>query len=78
MNLTYVKGEGEDKEKPYFEGEDFEEKLQSFYLREESPDEHYSVMSKKVSTLIAFWFFNQASTREEFEDLDKKIEAGEL
>jgi hypothetical protein len=78
LNLTYVKADGESSERPYFEGEDFEEKLQAFYLKEESPDEHYSVMSKKVSTLIAFWFFNQASTKEDFEDLDKKIEAGEL
>jgi hypothetical protein len=78
LNLTYVKPDGEDKEKPYFAGTDFEEKLQNFYLKEESPDEHYSVISKKVSTLIAFWFFNQASTKEDFEDLDKKIEAGEL
>ena len=78
LNLTYVKDNGQDKERPYFLGEDFEEKLQSFYEKEESPDEHYSVISKKVSTLIAFWFFNQASTKEDFEDLDKKIEAGEL
>ena len=78
LNLTYVKPDGEDKEKPYFQGEEFEDKLQNFYAKEESPDEHYSVISKKVSTLIAFWFFNQASTKEDFEDLDKKIEAGEL
>ena len=77
-NLTYVKPDGEDKEKPYFQGDEFEDKLQNFYAKEESPDERYSVISKKVSKLIAFWFFNQASKKEDFEDFDKKIEAGEL
>ena len=78
LNLTYIKDHEDEKEKPYFKGEDFDQKLEAFYALEENPVENYSLISKKVSTLIAFWFFNQASTPEEFEDLDKKIESGEL
>jgi hypothetical protein len=32
----------------------------------------------KVSTVLAFWFFNQASSPEEFDELIKKVEKGEL
>jgi hypothetical protein len=78
LNLTYIKDAEDEKEIPYFKGEDFDQKLEHFYKLEEDPNDTYSIISKKVSTLIAFWFFNQASSPEDFEDLDKKIEAGEL
>jgi hypothetical protein len=78
LNLTYIKDTEDEKEIPYFKGEDFDQKLEHFYKLEEDPNDTYSIISKKVSTLIAFWFFNQASSPEDFEDLDKKIEAGEL
>lgn len=78
INLTYVKKELDDSPKPLYKGKDFEEKLQDFYLKEEEQTLEYSKISKKLSTLVAFWFFNQASTKEEFEELDRKIEAGEL
>ena len=78
LNLTYLKTDSESPEELYFKGEDFEDKLQSFYEKEESADENYGVISKKVSTLVAFWFFNQASSEKDFEELDKKIESGEL
>jgi hypothetical protein len=78
LNLTYLKTDSESPEELYFKGEDFEDKLHSFYEKEESADENYGVISKKVSTLVAFWFFNQASSEKDFEELDKKIESGEL
>lgn len=78
LNLTYIKLDSESVEKPYFEGEEFEDKLQNFYQKEESSEENYGIISKKISTLVAFWFFNQASSEKDFEELDKKIESGEL
>lgn len=78
LNLSYVKRPLDESPKPYFSGSDFEDKLQDFYQKEEGADEQYVQISKKLSTLMAFWFFNQASTTEDFEELDKKIESGEL
>lgn len=78
LNLTHIKKNLDLEPKPYFSGLDFEEKLQNFYEKEESGDQQYFQISKKLSTLMAFWFFNQASTTEDFEELDKKIESGEL
>jgi hypothetical protein len=78
LNLSYIKRPLDENPKPYFNGSEFEDKLQDFYEKEESGDEQYLQISKKLSTLMAFWFFNQASTTEDFEELDKKIESGEL
>jgi isocitrate dehydrogenase kinase/phosphatase len=78
LNLAYIKKPLDPEPKPYFSGSDFEEKLQDFYEKEESADQQYFQISKKLSTLMAFWFFNQASTTQDFEELDRKIESGEL
>jgi hypothetical protein len=78
INLTYTQKEFDDSPKPLFKGKEFEEKLQEFYFKEEQQSPEYVKISKKLSTLMAFWFFNQASSKEEFEELDRKIEAGEL
>lgn len=78
LNLSYIKKPLDENPRPYFNGSDFEEKMQDFYQKEESGDQQYLQVSKKLSTLMAFWFFNQASTTEDFEELDKKIESGEL
>lgn len=78
INLTNIKRELDVDPKPYFRGKDFEEKLSDFYEKEEKSEDFHVRLIKKLSTFVAFWFFNQASTKEEFEDLERRIEAGEL
>jgi len=78
LNLSYIKRELDSDAKPLYKGKDFEEKMTDYYDQEEKNTELYKSISKKITTLIAFWFFNQASTEEDFKDLDRKIENGEL
>jgi hypothetical protein len=78
INLTYIQDQEEDEPLPYFNGDDFEEKLENFYKKEESNDDFYRAVVKKASTIIAFWFFNQASQPEEFDALIEKLEKGQL
>ena len=78
LNLTYIYDEKSDKFVQYFEGEDLKEKKDFYYKKEESEDEFYSKLIDKASTIFAFWFFNQASSPEEFDELIKKLEKGEL
>jgi cell division protein FtsB len=63
---------------PYFLGDDFEEKTEDYYSKEEESSDFYQKVIKKVSTVLAFWFYNQASSPSEFEELIKKVESGEL
>ena len=76
--LTYIYDDEKDKYVQYFPGEEFEDKISHYYELEESEDEFYAELIKKVSTTMAFWFFNQASSQEEFEELIHKVETGEL
>ena len=78
LYLTYVYDEASDKFVQYFPGEELEDKMAYYYELEESEDLFYAELIKKVSTTMAFWFFNQASSQEEFEELIQKVETGEL
>lgn len=76
--LTYIQEEDEESPKPYFGSGDFEEKLEEYYKREESEDNLYFLITKKAATVLAFWFFNQASDKESFDSLMKRLENNDL
>lgn len=78
INLTYIQEQEDEDPVPYFTGDDFEEKIENYYKKEESGDVFYMAVIKKISTIIAFWFFNQASKPEEFDSLIERLEKGEL
>lgn len=77
LMLTYYQGEEDEKPKPFFVGETFEDKLRYYYEMEESDDEFYFTVSRKASTTLAFWFFNQASDKESFDSLMERLEKNE-
>jgi hypothetical protein len=78
INLTYIQDEDSSEPRAYFKGDDFESKIEDYYLKEESGDQFYFQAIKKSSTILAFWFFNQASEPKEFDELITKMEKGEL
>ena len=78
LMLTHVQGEQDEQPVPYFEGEDFDQRVEDYYKKEDESDEFYLEVVKKVTTILAFWFFNQASTPDEFNALIEQMEKGEL
>ena len=77
INLTFIQRENEDKPSPYFKGEDFEDKLEDYYVKEESEEIQYFEIARKISRIAAFWFYNQGATTQDYEALmeDKSEEA---
>ena len=78
LMLTHVQREEDEEPQPYFEGHEFEQKMEDYYLKEEENSDLHNKLIKKVTTVLAFWFFNQASTPEEFNKLIEDVEEGEL
>jgi len=76
--LTHIQGEEDEDPSPYFKGDSFEEKIEDYYLQEDEPSDFYLALVQKVTTILAFWFFNQASTPEEFNKLIEDVEKGDL
>jgi hypothetical protein len=63
---------------PYFPGKTFEEKKAAFYSMEEEEDELLATVYDKLAAFISFWYFSTAASFEDFEDLEKDIEEGNL
>ena len=78
LMLTHIQREGDEEPLPYFEGEDFDQKLEDYYSKEDETSDLYEAVVKKVTTVLAFWFFNQASTPDEFNKLIEDMEQGDL
>jgi hypothetical protein len=78
LHLTHIQNQEDEEPIHYFKGLDYEEKLEDYYDKEEENTELYQEIIKQVSTTLAFWFYNQASTQKEFEDIMEKVEKGEL
>jgi hypothetical protein len=78
LMLTHVQGEDDEEPVAYFKGEDFDQRIEDYYKKEDESDEFYLEVVKKVTTILAFWFFNQASTPDEFNALIEQMEKGEL
>jgi hypothetical protein len=76
--LTYIQGADDEHPKPYFGIGDFDDRLEEYYKREESDDSLYFLITKKAATIFAFWFFNQASDKDSFDDLMKRVETGDI
>ena len=78
LHLTFIQREEDEEPIQYFKGLDYDAKLEDYYDKEEEGSELYQQIIKQVSTTLAFWFYNQASTQKEFEDIMDKVEKGEL
>jgi len=78
LMLTHIQGEKDEQPQEYLKGDSFEEKIDDYYLKEEEESDLYSQIVQKVTTVLAFWFFNQASEPEEFNKLIEDMEEGEL
>ena len=52
--------------------------LMVYYSKDDEASEFYEQVVKKVTTILAFWFFNQASSPDEFNNLIEQMEKGEL
>jgi len=79
LNLTFIQKEDEENMHPLFEGNEFEQKLQSYYDLEENGDEMYELVGGKVAALFSFWYYSSgAVSKADFERLDKDIEEGNV
>ena len=78
LMLTHIQREDDEEPIPYFTGEGFEQRLEDYYLKEDELSDFYSAAVKKITTILAFWFFNQASPPDEFNKLIEDMEKGDL
>ena len=77
INLSYVT-DSAGIERPLFDGEDYDEMLDNYYLKDEKGDEIYDLCREKLMAFISFWYFSQNASQEDFKNLEEEIETGAI
>jgi hypothetical protein len=79
LNLTFLQKSDEEDMTPLFAGNDFEQKLQTYYDMEEEGDELYDIVGGKIAALYSFWYYSSGAVGQaDFEKLDNDIEEGNI
>ena len=71
----------EDKEgniEEFFKGSSFEAKKDYLYSLEEDESDIFAAVYDKLTAFISFWYFSVSANKEDFEQLEKDIEEGNL
>jgi hypothetical protein len=72
LNLSFTEEDG--KVSPFFPGRTDDEKLEFYYNAEEEGDEFIRKAIEKISLTWSFWYMGKASSKEDFEFLEKQLE----
>ena len=78
LNLAYHNDPDTDKTTPVFDGNSFDEKLNSYDTLEESEDPFHDELLRKLVYYISYWYVGNAQTEEEFAALLKDLEESGL
>jgi hypothetical protein len=76
LNLAHFK-KGQE-HTPIYEGETFEQKLSSYDILEDDENVFWEELSRKLIYYVSFWYVGKAQTQEDFEQLLREIDEGEL
>jgi hypothetical protein len=76
LHLTHQDNNGSIEE--YFKGSSFEDKKDYLYSLEENEDDLFAAVYDKLTAFLSFWYFSVSASKEDFENLEKDIDEGNL
>ena len=76
LHLTHKDNNGSIEE--YFKGASFEDKKDYLYSLEENEDDLFAAVYDKLTAFLSFWYFSVSANKEDFENLEKDIDEGNL
>tara|TARA_R110000824_G_scaffold14858_2_gene62864 strand:- start:15181 stop:15945 length:765 start_codon:yes stop_codon:yes gene_type:complete len=84
LNMSTISDEYGD-ESPFVSGDTFEEKQEALHQIEESDEDDATIIESiagagkdKLFTLVSFWYFSAAPTEEDFKNIDKDFDEGNV
>jgi len=76
-HLTYIKKEEAEEPVAFFEGDNFQAKIDDYYIKDEAENSVFQLASGKLTSIISYWYFSNDPKKEDFDkiinDIDKPI-----
>lgn len=74
LNFFYVQKDEEDEPEPYFKGETYEDKLDSYYEMEDEMSDLHKQVAPKIGTAAAVYYYRREKNPEEFKKVIEEAE----
>lgn len=74
LNFFYIQREDDVEPVPYFEGKDYESKLEDYFAKEDSGDDLYKKVGPKIGRAAGIWFYHKLKDEKEFAALVEQSE----
>ncbi len=74
LNFFYVQKDEEDEPEPYFKGETYEDKLDSYYELEDEMSDLHKQIAPKIGTAAAVYYYRREKNPEEFKKIIEEAE----
>jgi hypothetical protein len=78
VNLSYYRISEDEECIPFFNAEETEEKIDQYYEVDEEGHEIFDMIKDKITTILSFWYFSQGANLEDFDQLNKDIDSGDV
>ena len=69
LHLSYFKTADMEKPEPIFTGDTFENKTDTYYLKDEDGDELFGLVRSKLAAIISFWYFSDSPEKDDFDKI---------
>ena len=72
-NLAYYQTPDMDKPEQVFKGDDFEQKIDDYYNKDENNDKLFGLLRSKLAAVTSYWYFSADPAKEEFDKLISEL-----
>ena len=59
---------------PLFPGEDFEQKIDDYYAKDEAEDSLFQAAAGKLTSIISYWYFSTDPTEKDYKKIVNDID----
>jgi len=77
-HLTFFKGEDKEGEAQelvsFFEGDDFEQKVDAYYNKDELEDSLFQISQGKIASIVSYWYFSNDPKKQDFDKIIDDID----
>ena len=78
VHLSHYQEDEESDIKPFFNGQESEDKINEYYDVDENGHEVFDLVKDKILSILSFWYFSSNASKEDFDALNEDIDSGNV
>ena len=75
LHLSYFKTSEMKKPELIFPGNDFDDKTDTYYAKDENDDELFRLVQSKLAAVVSYWYFSDSPEKDDFDKIIDDLSA---